>query len=245
MSEAEAIPEPIPAMSTVSSTKAWDAKSESELEIEARIRRELEEKMRAEMEELRKKNEEAEMLREKLEAQKRAEARERERLAEAARLAVLDKEKREADRRAEEERDRLEAERKAAEAKRIEEERRIAEERAAEQARIEAELEAAKEEKASEPTPPPTKYISKTVTLIFRRGGVDSAMTKRVREIIVATIKYLHKEDVYIRIKASVVDNTTLMLVFSEVPESEQQLVIDIIQVLGKSNIGITKAILE
>ena len=82
-----------------------------ESEIEARIRRELEEKMREEMDELRRKNEETESLRAKLEAQKRAEARERELLAEAARKAILDNEKREADRRAEEERDRLEAER--------------------------------------------------------------------------------------------------------------------------------------
>ena len=55
----------------------------------------------------------------------------------------------------------------------------------------------------------------------------------------------MHKENVYIRIKATIVDTTTLLLAFSEVPESEERLIVDIIQVLGKSNIGITKAILE
>jgi hypothetical protein len=67
------------------------------------------------MEELRRKNREAEAMRIKIEEQKRREEIEKERLAEAARLAVMDKEKREADLRAEQERDRLEAERKAAE----------------------------------------------------------------------------------------------------------------------------------
>lgn len=215
-----------------------------ESEIEARIRRELEEKMRAEMDELRKKNEEAMALREKLEAQKRSEARERELLAEAARQAVLDKEKREADLRAEAEHDRIEAERKAEAARQAEEERRKAEEAKAEAERIEAEIKAATEREAA-PVAESPKYVSKTVSLIFRRGGVDKNMTKRVHEIILATIKYLGKEDVYMRIKATVPDPTTLTLVFSEIPEKEQQLIVDIIQVLGKSNIGITKAILE
>ena len=218
-----------------------------ESEIEARIRREIEEKMRAEMEELRRKNEEAEALKAKLEAQKRAEARERELLAEAARKAVLDTEKREADRRAEEERDRIEAERKALEAKKAEEELRRAEEAKAEAQRIEAELNAAAEKEAAEPETKEEKpsYISKTVTLVFRRGGVDKNMTKRVHEIILATINYLGKEKVYMRIKATVPDPTTLVLRFSEIPVNEEELVVNIIQVLGKSNLGITKAILE
>ena len=217
-----------------------------ESEIEARIRRELEEKMRAEMDELRRKNEETEALRARLEAQRRAEAREKELLAEAARQAVLDSEKREADRRAEEERDRIEAERKAEEARRAAEETKRAEQARAEQERIEAELKANRE-RESAPVQKPEKpaYVSKTVNLIFRRGGVDKSMTKRVHEIILATIKYLGKENVYMRIKATVPDPTTLTLVFSEIPANEQQLIVDIIQVLGKSNIGVTKAILE
>ena len=225
-------------------TQAFAAPVIDESELEARIRRELEEKMRAEMDELRRKNEEAEALRAKLEAQKRAEAREKELLAEAARQAVLDSEKREADRRAEAERDRIEAERKAEEARRAAEELRRAEEAKAEQARIDAER-AKAEKAAAAPAVQKPVYVTKTVNLIFRRGVVDKNMTKRVHEIILATIKYLGKENVYMRIKAQVPDPTTLTLTFSELPVSEQQLVVDIIQVLGKSGLGITKAMLD
>ena len=87
--------------------------------------------------------------------------------------------------------------------------------------------------------------IASWMTLIWRRGGADAAMMGRVKKIIIATIKYLNKEDVYMRIKASVVDYTTITLNFSELPENEAGLVESIIQVLGKSNLGITKAILE
>ena len=218
-----------------------------ESEIEARIRRELEEKMRAEMEELRKKNEETEALRAKLEEKKRAEEREKELLAEAARQAILDSEKRAADKRAEEERDRIEAERRAEEARRAAEERERMAAARAEQERIEAERRAAAEkaEAAEAPKAEKVSYVSKTVNLIFRRGGVDKNMTRRVHEIILATIKVLGKENVYMRIKAAVPDPTTLTLTFSEIPVNEQQLIVDIIQVLGKSGLGITKATLE
>lgn len=218
-----------------------------EKEIEDKIRRELEEKMRAEIEELRKKNEEAEALRAKLEATKRAEAREKELLAEAARQAVLDAEKRKADRRAEAERDRIEAEQKA-EKERIEaEERRKAEEAKAELERIEAERRIAAEKEKKETLPKVEKAIllTKRVNLIFRREVVDKNMTKKVHEIILATIKHLGKEDVYMRIKANIPDKSTLTLTFSEVPLAEQQLVVDIIQVLGKSGLGIIKATLD
>ena len=219
--------------------------------IEARIRRELEEKMRAEMDELRRKNEEAEALRAKVEAQKRAEAREKELLAEAARQAILDSERREAEKKAEAERraeaERIEAERRA-EAERIaaaEEAKREA--ARAEQEKIEAELKARLErDKVEQPPVQPKKVLlTKSVNLVFRRPVVDKAMTKRVHEIIVATIKYLGKENVYMRIKATVPDPATLNLTFSEIPANEQQLIVDIIQVLGKSNLGIIKAILE
>ena len=213
---------------TEEATKEINEPSSIESEIEARIRRELEEKMRAEMDE----------LREKLEAKKRAEERERELLAEAARRAVLDTEKREADRRAEEERDRLEKERREKE-----EALRLERERAEEAARIEEEARAAKE---SEPIPEPTpRTVTKTVNLIFRRGGVDKNMIARVRDVIVATVKLMGKESVYMKVKAQTPDPTTLTLTFSELPHTEERLIVDLIQVLGKSGLGITKATLE
>ena len=214
-------------------------------ELENRIRRELEEKMRAEMDELRKKNEEAESIKAKLEATKRQEAREKELLAEAARQAVLDAEKREADRRAEAERERIEAERKA-ERERIEAEARQREAAAkAEAERIEAERKKEAEKRQSIQKPQKPVHLTKKVNLIFRRDIVDKNLAKKVHEIIVATIKHLGKEDVFMHIRANIPDAYTLTLTFSEVPVSEQQLVIDIIQVLGKSGLGIAKATLD
>ena len=88
------------------------------------------------------------------------------------------------------------------------------------------------------------KYVSKTARLIFRRH-VDPNITKRIQEIIVTTIKYFHKEDVYIKIKATVPDSTTVNLEFLQIPEEETELLVNIIKVLGKSELGITKVFLE
>ena len=218
---------------------------------------------------------EAERLRQEIEARERAEAREKERIAEAARLAVLEHqrleaERAEAERRRKEEEEKIRAERarleeeaRAAEAKRIEEERiraemaaraeaearaaREAEERAAaakaeEDARIEALAKATKP--SAEPSEPNYTYTSKNARLLFRRP-IDPNITKRIHEIILTTIKYFHKENVYIKIKATVPDSTTVNLHFVKIPEEETELLINIIKVLGKSDLGITKVFLE
>ncbi len=233
-----------------------EAPTVDEKEIEARIRRELEEKMRAEVEAIRRQNdenleaimrkssEEADALRKEIEAKRRAEKREQDLVTEAARLLVLDKEKREADKRAEEERDRIAAERKAEAEKAAEEARRKAEEAKAEQERIEAEMNAKKEE-APAPAKPEQKYITRIVTLIFNRGGVDKVKAKQVSDVIVSTIKDLGKKNVHVRIKMSIPDSMTLKLVFSDLPESEHQMIVDIIQVLGKSKLGVSRALLD
>ena len=196
-------------------------------------------------EERMKMSKEAEAIKAKLEATKRQEAREKELLAEAARQAVLDAEKREADRRAEAERERIEAERKA-ERERIEAEARQREAAAkAEAERIEAERKKEAEKRQSIQKPQKPVHLTKKVNLIFRRDIVDKNLAKKVHEIIVATIKHLGKEDVFMHIRANIPDAYTLTLTFSEVPVSEQQLVIDIIQVLGKSGLGIAKATLD
>jgi len=218
---------------------------------------------------------EAERLRQEIEARERQEAREKERIAEAARLAVLEHQRLEAERAEEErrrreeeervraERARLEEEARAAEARRIEEERiraemaaraeaearaaREAEERAAaakaeENARMEALAKAAKV--SAEPSESNYTYTSKNARLLFRRP-IDPNITKRIHEIILTTIKYFHKENVYIKIKATVPDSTTVNLHFVKIPEEETELLINIIKVLGKSDLGITKVFLE
>jgi hypothetical protein len=50
---------------------------------------------------------------------------------------------------------------------------------------------------------------------------------------------------VYIKIKATVPDATTVNLHFVKIPENETELLINIIKVLGKSDLGITKVFLE
>ena len=209
-----------------------------------RMRREIEMKIRAEMEaELRRKEEEAENLRRELDERLRAEAREKELLAEAARAALEERERveREAEERmAREEAARREEEERRLEAERLERERL---EREAEEKRRAEEAERARreaEEKAkSEPV-----YVSKTVKLLFKHQ-IDPSITKRIHEIIVATIKYYHKEDVYIKIKANIPDITTLNLEFVKIPEDEIPLLVNIIKVLGRSDLGITRAILD
>lgn len=220
---------------------------------EDRVRLELEQKIRAELEEeLRRKHEETEELRARLEAQLRAETREKELMAEAARAAILEQQRLTKEREEAEARAREEAERRKEEELRAREEARIAKERAEEEARIRAELEAkerarkeaeaaAEAEKAKEQG---VKYVSKVAKLIFK-GGVDQSVTKRIHEIILATIKYYHKEDVYIKIKATIPDSSTVNLEFVKIPENEIPLLVNIIKVLGRSDLGITRATLD
>lgn len=215
---------------------------------EDQLRAELEQKIRAEIEaEIAQKNREAEEQRARLEAQLRAELREKELLAEAARAAIIEQERLAKQRAAEEAAARAEAERRAAEERRAEEEARAARERAEAEARAKAEL--AAQEKArlaeeAEAAKNEIKYVSKTAKLIFR-GSVDSEITKRIHEIILATIKYYHKEDVYIKIRATVPDSSTVNLEFVKIPENEIPLLVNIIKVLGRSDLGITKALLD
>ena len=88
------------------------------------------------------------------------------------------------------------------------------------------------------------KYTSKVAKLIFR-GSVDPSITKRIHEIILATIKYYHKEDVYIKIKATIPDYNSINLEFVKIPENEIPLLVNIIKVLGRSDLGIIKATLD
>ncbi len=220
--------------------------------IEDKARLEIEQKIRAELEEeLRRKQEEAEELRARLEAQLRAEMREKELMAEAARAAIQEQQRLAKEREEAEARAREEEERQRAERERAEEEARIANARAQEEARIRAELEAkerarqeAEAAEAAKAAASDVKYVSKVAKLIFR-SSIDQGVTKRIHEIILATIKYYHKEDVYIKIKATIPDSTTVNLEFVKIPENEIPLIVNIIKVLGRSDLGITRATLD
>ncbi len=232
-------------------------------EEEARRLREENERLaeaarRAEAEKLdaeRIRREEAEKHRLEIAVREQAEAREKERLAEAARIAVAEEAKRAAAR-AEEERisrEREEALRREAEEARLADERRREAERIEAEIRARAEAEEAAAAQIREPAPAPTKeelgprkytFVSKLVKLIFR-GYVDPNVTKRIHELILSTIRYYHKESVPIHIKVSIPDENTVHLSFTQIPEEENDLLIKIIRVLGKSNLGIVKAYLE
>ncbi len=227
---------------------------------EEKIRLEIEARVRAEMEErLREKEREAEELRLRLEAQIRAEERERERVAELARARLAENERLERERREQQrlEQERLlreERERAEQEAReRAEREERERLEREAAEARERAENERLERERAererlereaAEREPEPIKYVAKTVKLFFRRA-VNPDIANKIHEIILATIKYYHKENVYIKIKANFPDPTTLNLDFVKIPENEIGLLVNIIKVLGRSDLGITKASLD
>ena len=225
---------------------ALDLEEELRLKIEAEYRekyeREAREKIEAETEkyrrmseELAKENErlkellrlaeeakeaESEKLKSEIEARDNAEKRERERMAELARLALIEEQRLETDR--------LEREREAKREENV--------------PTLKPEIVPTQETSRVETKN--CKYISKNARLLFRRP-VDPAITKRIHEIILTTIKYFHKEDVYIKIKATIPDLTTVNLEFVKIPEEETELLVNIIKVLGKSDLGIFKVYLE
>ena len=196
---------------------------------------------------------EAERLREEIDARVRAENREKERLAEAARLAVENRKRIEEEQAAEAQRLLDEENKRRAEEERRREEERIAAEREREADRIRRETEIARGNIVAEDAPVTVKeavteasytYTSRRVRLYFKHL-IDPNITKRIYDIIKTTIEFYHKEDVYIRIKATTPEEDIVLLDFLEIPEEEAELLVNIIKVLGNSNIGITKATVE
>jgi hypothetical protein len=152
--------------------------------------------------------------------------------AEAARIA-----------RQREEEERLEQER----LRRENEERELEAIRQAELERIRREDEEAKARaKAAMPEMGDGRYsyTTKSVKFLFRKN-VDPNITTRIHEIIKATVEYYGKDRVYLKIRATVPDNQTVVLDFIDVPLEEMELLGNIIKILGNSGLGIAKAIIE
>ena len=101
--------------------------------------------------------------------------------------------------------------------------------------------EPAHEEKASSSR---YNYTSKVVRLIFRYN-VDPNVLSKIHGVIESALEYYSKTHVYIKIKASILDNFTVILNFVRIPEEELELLKNIIRYIGNSNLGITRAILE
>ena len=174
-------------------------------------------------------------LRAQIEIQLRAETRERERLAEAARIAV------EEQRRLQAEHEKLAGERAAEERRAAAEAKRAASE--ADKARREKQA-AARAKVAAAAEDPQYTYTSKVVRLVFRRS-VDPNITQRIHEIIKVTLEYYGKDKIYLKVKATVPDSETVCLEFIKIPMEEMELLGNIIKVLGNSGLGIAKAIVE
>lgn len=206
------------------------------------------ERFARESEEARRRIEEKQ-LREDIEKQLRAEAEERERLAESARVAEEERRRleeenarlareMEEDARADAERERREEEERRQEAERI---------RTAERERIIREQEEARERaRAAMPEMGDGKYsyTTKIVKLIFPRN-VDPNITTRIHEVIKTTVDYYGKDNVSLRIRASIPDSRTVLLEFVDIPLEEMPLLGNIIKVLGNAGLGIIKAIVE
>ena len=59
------------------------------------------------------------------------------------------------------------------------------------------------------------------------------------------TIHYFGKDDLDISVKASIPSESAVDLFFVRFPDQEEELLLNIIKVLGKKNLGIAKVILE
>ena len=180
---------------------------------------------------------------ESLDAAKRREEREKDRLAEAARIAVAERYEAEKPKEVEEDSDKAERElaklREEEERRELEKAARLREEAEREEARQRLERETRELEKST-----PVRYVSKVADISFRHP-VDPNITKRIQEIIITTVKYFGKENVYMKIKATIPDNYMVRLEFVKIPENESALLSDIIRVLGHSKLGITKVLLD
>ena len=204
------------------------------------------ERFTRESEEARRRLEEKQ-LRDQIETQLRAEADERERLAESARLALEEQHRLEIENariaREREEAEFIEAER----IRREEHERELEAIRQAELDRIAREREEAME-RARNAMPDMGDgnpyYTTKVVKLLFRKS-VDPNITTHIQQLIKSTVDYYGKDGVYLRIKATLPDTQTVVLEFVNIPIEEMPLLGNIIKVLGNSGLGISKAIIE
>jgi len=74
---------------------------------------------------------------------------------------------------------------------------------------------------------------------------VDPNVMTRIHELMSDTIRYFKKESVFIKVKASIPSEDTVDLHFTQFPEEERQLLIDMIQVLGNSDLGIGRVVVD
>ena len=265
--------EEVPAVETVQESVAEEALAESAIEEEPEqieisiepekaspmdldaVRAEMERKLRAEMEarEQALLQKEQELQRQRMafaEEMKEKESarieRENELRRQAQNQARLEWEARERDRLAAQAQEAIER-RKAEEARLAEDARKAEEARLAEEVRKAEEARLAEEARKAEvagKADEPYTYTEKLVQLIFRHP-VDPNVLGRIQELMMDTIRYFKKEHVLIKVKASIPSEDTVHLNFTKFPAQEHQLLVDMIQVLGNSNLGICRVLVD
>ena len=209
-------------------------------EMEAKLRAEMEARERALLEKEQELERQKQALAAELKEQEAARIeRENELRRQAQNQARLEWEAKERDRLAAQAQEAIER-RKAEEARIAEEARKAEEARIAEEARKAEEAQKTAEAKAEEPY----TYTEKLVHLIFRHP-VDPNVLGRIQELMTDTIRYFKKESVFIKVKATIPSEDTVDLHFTKFPEEEHQLLVDMIQVLGNSNLGICRVLVE
>ena len=87
-------------------------------------------------------------------------------------------------------------------------------------------------------------YTSVSAKLIFRHN-VDPNVKGRLYEIISRALEYYKKEHVYIKLKASIPEPAAVMLDFEQFPEGEDELLRGIVKLIGNSDLGVMKIIVE
>ena len=87
-------------------------------------------------------------------------------------------------------------------------------------------------------------YVSRLVRLSFDRA-IDPNLLNQIQSLMGDTIAYFNKSHVPISVRAEMTGQTTLNLNFVRIPKEEEPLLINIVKVLGRSNIGIRRAIID
>ena len=82
------------------------------------------------------------------------------------------------------------------------------------------------------------------VHLLFRHA-VDRNVMTQIRDLMNDTIRYFNKESVYIEVKATIPEPNKVDLHFKRFPEEEEQLLVDMINVLGNSDLGIIRVFVD
>ena len=84
-------------------------------------------------------------------------------------------------------------------------------------------------------------YTSRVVHLTFDRA-IDPNLISKIQSLMGDTIAYFNKSHVPISVRAEMTGQVTLDLNFVRIPKEEEPLLINIVKVLGRSNIGIRRA---